>query len=128
MRIAPSLAIAALFVSLGTMALKGQSTEINNWVAIGSGSSYLLTLSKDLEQVGSFTIPVGRDFVIGFNQSQPHSHDADGNRFEFHGDFRYIRSRPAMSTWAGSIPTKQRGNGRVKDQCPSLVMTWTSLL
>jgi hypothetical protein len=110
MRIARYVALVTALVSLAWIGLKGQSTEINNWVGISSGSgSYLLTLSKNGEQVGSFNVPTRRDFVVGFNQGQPHSHDADGNRFEFHGDVMVYpqptsygnegRFHPDKTTW-----------------------------
>ena len=81
--------------------LRGQSVDLDNWAAISSGSgSCVLTLSKDGDQVGSFTTPKGMDFVVAFNNGQPHSHDKDGNRFEFHGDFK-IYPPPASYAYQG---------------------------
>jgi hypothetical protein len=92
--------------------LRGQAADFDNWVAIGGGSaSYVLTLSKDGDQVGSFNVPSGMDFVVAFNNGQPHSHDKDGNRFEFHGDFK-IYPQPASYTYQGRFhPDKNTWKG-----------------
>ena len=92
MRIARTALLATLAVGLlltmAWMREDRQSAEINNWIGIDSGSGCVLTLAKGGEQAGSFSVPARRDFVVGFNQGQPHSHEADGSRFEFHGDFK----------------------------------------
>ena len=95
-----TLILVPLVWTLAWNGLRGQAAEFDNWVAIGSSASYVLTLSKDGDQVGSFNVPRGMDFVVAFNSGQPHSHDKDGNRFEFHGDFT-IYPQPASYAYQG---------------------------
>jgi hypothetical protein len=95
-----TLILVPLVWTLAWNGLRGQAAEFDNWVAIGSSASYVLTLSKDGDQVGSFNVPSGKDFVVAFNNGQPHSHDKDGNRFEFHGDFT-IYPQPASYAYQG---------------------------
>jgi hypothetical protein len=95
-----------LLLTLAWVGVRGQSTEINNWIGIDSGSGCILTLSKGGEQAGSFSVPAGRDFVVGFNQGQPHSHDADGSHFEFHGDFKVYPQPPSYGFQSRFHPDK----------------------
>ena len=96
-----TLAVLLSVVSFGGADVKGQSANplglnLDNWAGISSGRyTYLLSLSKEGEPVGSLTIPPGRDFVVGFNTSQRHSADPAGPRFEFHGDFAVYPEPPA---------------------------------
>jgi len=97
---------ATLLLTLGWVGVRGQSSEINNWVAIDSGSGCVLALSKGGEQVGTFSVPAERDFVVGFNQGQPHSHDVEGKRFEFHGDFKVYPQPPSYGSQSRFHPDK----------------------
>jgi hypothetical protein len=96
-----TLAVMLSVVSFQAADVKGQSanplgSKLDNYAGISSGRYTLsLSISKQGEPVGSLTIPPGRDFVVGFNNSQRHSHDTAGSRFEFHGDFAVYPEPPA---------------------------------
>ena len=102
-RVARLTVLVTLILVSWTLAwngLRGQSADFDNFVGISRGSGSVLTLSKGGDQVGSFNVPNGMDFVVAFKNGQPHSHDKDGNRFEFHGDFK-IYPQPASYTYQG---------------------------
>src|SRR5476651_1136826 len=94
--------VTVLLVSLRGIGVAGQSTAFDNWVGMGGATNYgySLTLSKGGELVGSLTIPRQTQLVVAFKNSQPHSHDPDGNRFEFHGDFE-VYPEPVSHAYQG---------------------------